>query len=280
MNLNDPMMTRILAAAGQGTVGAVVGAILSAVCEPIVNRVLVKRIPLQQAIKEVNWEAIVKFFQTTLPTNFVKFPLFEAVNVIMSMIDVSPSLRGTVTGAVFTTSTLPITNYRYRKSMGLPIELPLLYQAYLPTVLRDIAYGIVRNNVTAALVGRNPEFAKGDLGRFVNMFLTVFTSCVLSAPGNEYRGYCLQPKGKEKPFLEFFNPKNFLRSTIIGSCIMSTALASGALATPKVQALTNRFRRYLDANPLSYCLIVMYMVHLALENHKKRQEKGSSEKGN
>ena len=56
-------------------------------------------------------------------TNFIKFPFFEAVNIIMSMVDVSPSIRGMVTGAVFTSTTLPITNYRYRKSIGAPIEV-------------------------------------------------------------------------------------------------------------------------------------------------------------
>jgi len=208
-----------------------------------------------------------------LPTNFVKFPFFEAVNVIMSMVDVSPALRGTVTGAVFTTATLPITNYRYRKSMGLPVEFSLLYQAYAPTVLRDIAYGIVRNNVTSMLVSKNPEFAKTDVGRFVNMFLTVATACVLSAPGNEYRGYCLQPKGREKPFVEFFQPSNFIRSTAIGTLIMSTALATGAFITPKVQELVNQLSGYLEANPLAKTMIALYVMHRIIEVKKDRDAK-------
>ena len=41
-------------------VGAVVGALLSAVTEPVVNRVLVKRIPLQDAINEIKIEDIFK----------------------------------------------------------------------------------------------------------------------------------------------------------------------------------------------------------------------------
>ncbi|CAD7938041.1 unnamed protein product [Amoebophrya sp. A25] len=269
------VLSRVVAAAGQGAVGAVVGAILSALSEPIVNRVLVKRIPLQQAMEEVSFEVIAKFFQTTLPTNFVKFPFFEAVNVIMSMVDVSPALRGTVTGAVFTTATLPITNYRYRKSMGLPIELSSLYQAYLPTVLRDIMYGIVRNNVTTMMISRNPQFAQTNTGRFFNMFITVFSACVLSAPGNEYRGYCLQPKGKEKPFVEFFQPQNFLRSTVIGSTIMSTALGAGALVTPQVTALVDKMKAYLDANPLSYCIIALFLAHRVLEKYEKDKQVSS-----
>jgi len=271
------MLSRVINAAGLGAVGAVVGAILSALSEPIVNRVLVKRISLKQALEEVDWNAIQRFFQTTLPTNFVKFPFFEIVNLIMSTMPVSPAMRGTVTGAVFTTATLPITNYRYRKSMGLPVDAALLYQAYLPTVLRDIAYGIVRNNVTSLLVSRNPAFAKTDTGRFVNMFVTVAAACVLSAPGNEYRGFCLQPAAKAKPFLEFFQPKNFVRSTSIGTMIMSTALATGALFTPKVQAAADRFGSYLEANPLAKALIGLFLVQKLLEAKKDREERKEKE---
>merc|ERR1719335_285968 len=161
---------RVIGAASQGAVGAVVAAALSSVTEPVVNRVLVKRVPLQEAIAEMDAEQIMKFFQTVLPTNFIKFPFFEAINVIMSGVSIPPSIRGTVTGAVFCTATLPITNYRFRKSMNLPINPKDLYQAYLPTVLRDIIYGIVRNKVFAARLAANPEFSKTNAGRFLNMF--------------------------------------------------------------------------------------------------------------
>lgn len=265
------MGSRIIAAASQGAVGAVVGATLSAVTEPVVNRVLVKRIPLSQALEEIKLEDIYKFFQTTVPTNFIKFPFFEAVNVIMAAFPVSPELRGTVTGAVFTTATLPITNYRYRKSMGLPVEVNALYQAYLPTVLRDIMYGIVRNRVSSALMANNPEFAKTNAGRFTNMFLTVAASCVLSAPGNEFRGYILQPKDKKLPFNVFFQPEKFIRSTLIGTMIMSTALSCGALATPKVTAIVDKLRAYLASNPLSYLLIVLFVAQKFFEWQSKKE---------
>lgn len=271
------MGSRVLAAASLGAVGAIVGATLSAVTEPIVNRVLVKRIPLQDALKEIKPEDIWKFFQTTVPTNFIKFPFFEVVNLIMATVKVSPELRGTVTGVVFTTATLPITNYRYRKSMGLPVEVSALYQAYVPTVLRDIVYGIVRNKVSSALVSSNPEFAKTNAGRFYTMFVTVAMSCVISAPGNEFRGYMLQPKDKTLPFGEFFQPQKFLRSTLIGATIMSISLASGALVTPSVEAFVNKIRAYLAANPISYLLIVMFLAnHIQNRGKRVEEEKGKS----
>jgi len=51
----EEILSRVIGAASQGAVGAVIGALLSAVTEPVVNRVLVKRIPLQQAMEEIKF---------------------------------------------------------------------------------------------------------------------------------------------------------------------------------------------------------------------------------
>lgn len=272
MAANKNFADRVIGAASQGAVGAVVAAALSSVTEPIVNRVLVKRVPLQEAIAEMDAQQIVKFFQTVLPTNFIKFPFFEAINVIMSGVKVPPALRGTVTGAVFCTATLPITNYRFRKSMNLPISPKDLYQAYLPTVLRDIIYGIVRNKVFAARLAANPEYSKTNAGRFMNMFITVIASCVISAPGNELRGFMLQPANKRQSFGEFFQPQKFARSTSIGAMIMGVALGFGALATPKVEAYVGSIRKYLASNPSSYLIIFLFLLHTYLENKRNQKQ--------
>lgn len=272
MAANKNFADRVIGAASQGAVGAVVAAALSSVTEPVVNRVLVKRMPLQEAIAEMDAEQITKFFQTVLPTNFIKFPFFEAINVIMSTVSIPPSLRGTVTGAVFCTATLPITNYRFRKSMNMPINAKDLYQAYLPTVLRDIIYGIVRNKVFAARLAANPEWSKTNAGRFMNMFVTVIASCVISAPGNELRGFMLQPANKRQSFGEFFQPQKFVRSTSIGAMIMGIALGFGAIATPKVEAWTAALRKLLASNPLSYVMIVLFLYHTYLENKRNRAQ--------
>merc|ERR1719343_1243426 len=143
---------------------------------------------------------------------------------------------------IFCTTTLPITNFRFRKSMNLPITASNLYQAYLPTVLRDILYGIVRNKVMAYLVGLNPQRAGTNFGRFVNMFTTVIAACVLSAPGNELRGFCLQSPEKALPFRDFFKPEKFVRSTSVGAVIMAVSLGVGTLATPQVERLWTAIR--------------------------------------
>lgn len=73
------MTARIIQGATQGAVGAVVAATLSAFTEPVVNRILVQRISVVDSIKQLDMAKSRKFFMTTLPTNFLKFPLFEAV---------------------------------------------------------------------------------------------------------------------------------------------------------------------------------------------------------
>jgi len=255
---------RVVGAASQGAVGAVVAAVLSAVTEPIVNAILVKRVPLGEALKELDPERIKRFLQTTLSTNFIKFPFFEATNVIMQGVDLPPTARGAALGTVFCTTTLPITNYRFRKSMDLPVSLGDLYQAYLPTVLRDILYGIVRNKVGAFMISMNPDSNKTAVGRAKNMFVTVLAACVLSAPGNELRGYCLQPPNKRQSFGDFFQPEKFVRSTSVGAVIMSIALAIGTLATPQVEKLWQTVRDYLGRNPIGYLLIILFIAQNVL----------------
>jgi len=268
---------RVVGAASQGAVGAFVAATLSAVTEPIVNNVLVNRVPLAQAIRELDGAKVKAFLQTTLSTNFIKFPFFEATNVIMSGVDLNPMLRGTVTGAVFCTTTLPITNYRFRKSMSMPITASSLYQAYLPTVLRDIIYGIVRNKVMSGMVSINPEWARTNGGRFVNMFATVMAACIISAPGNELRGYCLQDPARALPFMEFFKPEKFIRSTSVGALIMSVSLGVGTLATPQVERIWAQTREVLKNNPASY-LVIVVVAALAVLGLRGQKEEASKAK--
>lgn len=261
-------VAKVVGAASQGAVGAVVAANLSAVTEPVVNAMLVKRSTFTEAMQELDAQKIAKYLQTTLSTNFIKFPFFEVTNMLVGGVELPPTLKGAVTGTVFCTATLPITNYRFRKSMDLPISASNLYQAYGPTVLRDIIYGIARNKVMPFMVGLNPEMANTNLGRFVNMFVTVIAACVISAPGNELRGYCLQPPDKKLAFADFFKPEKFVRSTSVGAVIMAISLGVGTLATPQVEKLFAKVKEYLAKNPIGILLIVLFALQQILE--KKR----------
>merc|ERR1740129_1898223 len=141
------MVSRVVAAAVQGMTAAFVAAILSACTEPIVNRLLVKRMTFEQAFQEITVQLVSNFFLTTFPTNMMKFPIFEVINMLLSFTSLSGPVRGIVNGWLFCTIMLPVTNYRFRKSMGWEIKASLLYQAYIPTVTRDIVYGWARGFV-------------------------------------------------------------------------------------------------------------------------------------
>jgi len=220
---------KVINAMGAGAVASVIQAALSAVGEPIVNRVLVKRMKIMDAINDVSPAMMLEFFKTTLATNFLKFPFFEAINAFCACLPITPSIRGFVTGFVFTSATLPVTNYRYRKSMQLPVSIDNIYEAYFPTVIRDIVYGIVRNYCTIATLQLKPSWSIQDPQV---LFIVVILGCLGSAPFNEWRGYLLQTKGQKIPFNEFFKPSNFIRSTSLGALKQGLALAVGYWCAP------------------------------------------------
>jgi len=223
------VLTRVIHAMGAGAVASVIQAALSAVGEPIVNRVLVKRMKVMDAIRDVSPMMMLRFFKTTLTTNFLKFPFFEAINMFLQCFPINPSIRGLITGMVFTSATLPVTNFRYRKSMELPVNWGNIYEAYPPTVIRDIVYGIARNYMTLFALHKYPHL---NVASPQLLFVVVIGACLISAPFNEWRGYLLQSKGQEITFNEFFKPSNFIRSTSLGAVKQGLALALGYWCAP------------------------------------------------
>lgn len=237
--------SKVFAAGAQGATAAFVAAILSAICEPLVNRLLVKRMTISEALKEMNFKLISNFFLTTFPTNMLKFPVFEIINMAMTFTAFSPGMSGTISGFLFCTAMLPVTNYRFRKSMGWEIKPALLYQAYVPTVVRDILYGWARGFVAVALsaVWKPQTFVQEA---FVFAFV-IWAACIISSPCNEWRGYTLQPKDKKLSFGEYFKPINYARSTGIGATIMGISLFVGRLVTPFAETAF----AYLKGHPVA-----------------------------
>eukprot|EP00929_Paragymnodinium_shiwhaense_P027693 TRINITY_DN161_c0_g1_i1.p1 TRINITY_DN161_c0_g1~~TRINITY_DN161_c0_g1_i1.p1 ORF type:complete len:338 (+),score=72.53 TRINITY_DN161_c0_g1_i1:82-1095(+) len=230
------MYVRCVNAMGAGAVASVIQAALSAVGEPIVNRVLVKRMTIRDAINDVSLGQMLNFFKTTLSTNFLKFPFFEVITALCFCLPLPPAVRGIATGFVFTTLTLPVTNFRYRKSMELPVEWGNIYEAYLPTVIRDMVYGIARNYLTIYTMMFYPALSSSSPAL---LFPVVIGACLISAPFNEWRGYLLQSKGKKLSFEEFFKPENFIRSTSLGAIKQGLALAIGYWCAPPVRAFVS-----------------------------------------
>ncbi|CAE7802819.1 Tret1, partial [Symbiodinium sp. CCMP2456] len=220
-----------------GAMGAVVAALLQAFSEPVLNRVAVKRLRVLDAIREVRLIDILRFFRTVLATNLLKFPFFEAVTALSSTwTSVPVPLQGVVASVMYTSATLPVANYRYIKSLQLKVKFKKLYQAYFPTLLRDIIYGVTR---TALIRKFHAPAVSSPAGDAWIMFLSVGLSCLASAPGNELRAYRLQPKKTRLPPAQFFELQPFLRSAVLGALIPATAIASGQFLVGEAEVLLN-----------------------------------------
>jgi len=257
-------MGKVIGAAAQGATAAMVAAMLSAMTEPLVNRLLVKRMTFAQAWQEVTFSLVANFFLTTFPTNMLKFPVFEVINIVMSFSSIAGSLRGVVTGWLFCTIMLPVTNYRFRKSMGWEIKPNLLYQAYIPTVARDIIYGWARAYVGGKIA--TSWVAEGTLEKAFQFGVVIWAACIISSPCNEWRGYTLQPPDRKLPFSVYFKPINYMRSTGVGAAIMGIALMMGMLVNPYAEALF----QYLKGHP-TYGIVGLVLVGfvIGLVNKKK-----------
>jgi len=257
---------KVVAAMSAGAVAAVVQALLSSVTEPIVNRVLVKRMSVKEAMSQMTPALIASFFTTTISTNLIKFPLFEAVAMFISLLpDMSNTVKGLVIGFIFTTATLPITNFRYRMSIQTPvaeaIKPGVLYQAYLPTVVRDMVYAIARATLTSAILLR---FTGASASSPLVLFAVVLGGCLISAPFNELRGYLLQSAGKKLTFGEFFKPINFVRSTSLGALNQAIALATGYYLTPVVGDLLGGISAALDAGSWKAFIAVVALLDVII----------------
>ncbi|CAE7198939.1 mco [Symbiodinium sp. CCMP2592] len=267
--------SKVFAAGAQGATAAFVAAILSAICEPLVNRLLVKRMTISEALKEMNFKLISNFFLTTFPTNMLKFPVFEIINMAMTFTAFSPGMSGTISGFLFCTAMLPVTNYRFRKSMGWEIKPALLYQAYVPTVVRDILYGWARGFVAVALsaVWKPQTFVQEA---FVFAFV-IWAACIISSPCNEWRGYTLQPKDKKLSFGEYFKPINYARSTGIGATIMGISLFVGRLVTPFAETAFAYLKGHPVAGVAALAILVggFKLIAGGEEEEEKTEEKAT-----
>lgn len=227
----------VAGAAASGAIAALVAAWLSAFTEPVVNRLLVQRCSFGEAIAGVKAGECVRFaVYTTFPTNMLKFPAFEAVDAALSFTPLGRSARGVVGGGLFCTLMLPVTNYRFRRSMGMPVEPGALYEAYPPTLIRDVVYGWSRGVLGTWLGAAFPAAASSAIGRAWIFGLAVFFSCVVSSPANEWRGYWLQPAQGKLPVRAFFKPDRYVRSTGCGATIIGFSLMLGKLTTPLAEA--------------------------------------------
>ncbi len=283
-------MERILSAYARGAVAAIVNAGMGSVTEPIVNTVLVKRVPVHVALQEFDVKRSWKmFYEATLPTNLIRFPFYEIVAALLRGVPIPHTWRGLVTGIVYTTSTLPLGNYRFMKSVRRKITTRDLFKAYWPTLFRDVIYSVVRANVDAALRRRYPTLQRTAFGRFFGMFLTALVACIVSSPGNEMRGYALQSDDSSRlTFREFFRPQKYVRSTAVGATNIALSLGTGALIVEPLRQVVERLRSIASTNPglVSVCVLLMirpvvgaWARHRRIRKHEKNPPVVAADEG-
>lgn len=219
----------IAKAASAGAVAACVQAALFAITEPIVNRVNVERMTIRAAALAVTPGMMINHLKTTLPTSLIKAPFYEAVVTLILSFPLPPNVQGLMIGVAFTTCTMPLTNFRARMSLQQSFGWSDMYTAYIPTVIRDIVGGIARTRLT--MIGIHSFGMAAATPKL--MFWVVLCSCLISAPFNEIRAYFLQ-RGKRKPFEEFFQPMNCIRSTLIGAFNFGLSYCVGYALVPLV----------------------------------------------
>merc|ERR1711948_219540 len=103
---------------------------------------------------------------------------------------------------------------------------------------------------------------EGALGKAVVFGLVVWAACIISSPGNEWRGYTLQPKDRKLPFAEYFKPVNYVRSTGVGATIMGIALSVGMLATPYAEMLFGYLKEHTMVGVAVFVAIALAMRQL------------------
>ena len=155
--------------------------------------------------------------------------------------------------------------------MGIPFTADAAWKAYLPTLARDVAYGMARSVIGDAIARANPSLAKSAGGRFLAMFVTALCACILSSPGNELRGYYLQPPDRRQGFGDFFKPIKYVRSTAVGATNLAIALATGTLIVEPVKGAVTQLRSFFAANPVAALGLVLFLVHQHKEDARTAQ---------
>jgi len=155
-------------------------------------------------------------------------------------------------------------------SPPIPITFENLSKAYLPTLGRDIIYGMSRNAVAAFMDGNYPSLRKTAGGQFLSMFITALASCIISSPFNELRGYTLQPPSRKKSFGEFFKPVKYARSTAVGATNLALALGTGRLVVDPVKAFLTKLRETVP--PVVFVAVAIALYGIIKSRNKKKTE--------
>lgn len=202
-------------AAAAGVVAALVMAVLTAVVDPLKDRILRRRVYAGCKPPQIRC-----FLGVSLCVQMIKFPLFEPLLVWALATKLvpfaSPLARAALAGVAFAVATLPFTNFRMAASNRSYRSRGGTLRSFVPTVARDTVYAVARVALPV-------------------LFWTVFTACLLAAPFNEFRDFSLANRRAS----EFFLPFKGAAFAVIRSALQAVSLVLGYRYAPiAVQQVT------------------------------------------
>jgi len=213
-------------AAAAGVVAALVMAVLTAVVDPLKDRILRRRVYAGCKPPQIRC-----FLGVSLCVQMIKFPLFEPLLVWALATKLvpftSPLARAALAGVAFAVATLPFTNFRMAASNRSYRSRGGTLRSFVPTVARDTVYAVARVALPAVIASK----CGGDMA----LFRTVFTACLLAAPFNELRDLSLANRKAS----EFFLPFKGAVFAVIRSALQAVSLVLGYRYAPiAVQQVT------------------------------------------
>jgi len=235
--LTTSVWRRLVGAVSLGIVAAVVQTSLNSAVDPVMSHMASHRCGPIAAAKRLAWQDTVMYFWMILPTNLMKYPVFEFILAVLESVPVPHWLlttshwRGMLSGFIFCTLMLPIANTVLTTSS----KPPRIYRGYFPTLLRDVVYGMVREASQEAFTATWWVDDLGWLSQALRLGAAAAFACLCASPFNELRAWLLLSKGVSLRLFVALRGPHFILTTFVGAAVMGFSLGVGKCVSPLVE---------------------------------------------
>mmetsp|Transcript_75405 Transcript_75405/g.140670 ORF Transcript_75405/g.140670 Transcript_75405/m.140670 type:complete len:345 (-) Transcript_75405:174-1208(-) len=234
-----------------------------------------------------------KYFKMALPSQLMKYPLFELVASALACqrmpegrFFTDDQWRGLLTGCIYCIVMLPMANVSLLTILGrspqtwfrTPLaSLSIAYTGFWPALWRDMTYGFVR---AAAMEATERHFCYGSAiraGRDPFAFGTAaLVATVFAAPFNELRGWWLQKESKHKPLVEFVDLHRVLRSMTVGASIQGLSLCCGKFVSIHAARIVSGIAKEVVRGYIGWlsasCLLALYLFGRYWDTSRQSQQ--------
>lgn len=213
----------VLSATSAGVCAAVVMAFLSAILDPIKDRLLGRRLYFGSG---QSWRCR---FEIGFLVQLIKFPIFEPLLLWLlstKFLTCGIYARAALAGILFAVFTLPFTNFRMAVSNSTMANSP--FKAILPTIARDTVYAVGRAALPALIIAKYSSKAhRLSVASPEVLFAAVVGACLLAAPFNELRDRQLS-----RAYAANFMPLKSTFFAVIRSFLQAASLVLGYRYAP------------------------------------------------